>query len=122
MSLFGNLYEFAGNGPPVVRIEYAAAGMRVDANDLGARVFDQPPELGHLEPRYTEFRMNTGRFDVLVMTTALSRIDTHEQFVAAEQFRPGLQRIQIIERNLQAILETPCVFFPGCKIRRKQHS
>ena len=42
--------------------------------------------------------MHARGFHVLVMTATLTRIKPNEQLATIEQFRPGLERIQVIER------------------------
>ena len=45
---------------------------------------------------------------MLVMAATLSRIQANEQFLAFEQFRPVLKRIEIIQGGLQPFVQTPC--------------
>ncbi len=102
-----DLGEFHGNGAPVVRVEDAAAAVRVQADDPRAGVPDQPFEFVDFETRDAELRMHAGGLDVLVVSAAMTRIDADEQLDALEQFRPGLQRIQVVQRDEQSPCRSP---------------
>ena len=78
------MHEFAGNGSPVVRVEDAAAAVRMDANHFGAGFVDALPELRNLESWYTKLGVHTRSLYVFMMPTALAGVDSHEELAAAE--------------------------------------
>src|SRR5690606_14957172 len=98
----------------------AAAGMRVQADDARARRPHTPLELVELEQRHAELRVRAGRADVLVMTASLPGVDTNEDVGAAEDLRPRLERVEIVEREPYALLDRPLVLGARREIRREQ--
>ena len=118
--MFRNLYELTGDRAPVVWIEDSAAAVRVNADNLGSGRFHQALEIGDFKTRHAKLGMHAGRLHMLVMTTALPRINPHEQLLSSKQLRPCLQRKQIVERDLQAALQCPCIFGTRREVWRKQ--
>src|SRR5690606_4816700 len=105
---------------PGLRREHAAARMRMQPDDRRAGSPDTPLELIELEHRHTELRMGAGRAHVLVMAAALTGIDANENLRAAEERRPRLERVEIVEREPYALPERPFVFVSRREVRRKQ--
>ena len=73
----------------------------------------------NLETWHTKLRMHACCLDVFMVTAPLPRVHANKQLLPCEQFRPCLQRIEIIQRNLKAFLETPLVLFARREVGRK---
>src|SRR5690606_4920995 len=89
--------------------EHAAARMGVQAHDARACGAGAPRELLDLEQRHAELGVSARRAHVLVMAASLSRIDADEYLGALEDLGPRLERVQIVEREPDALLERPLV-------------
>src|SRR5215470_1211378 len=96
--------------------------MRVQADDPRTRLLRELHELVDLEQRHAELRVRAGGAHVLVVAAALARVDADEQVAALESLRPVTQRIEIIERDPNALLERALVFLPRREVRREQNS
>ena len=79
----------------------------MQADDARADACDEPLELVDFEQRHAELRMHAGRADVVVMTAAVAGVDADEHVAAAEQLAPLAQRMQVVERQLHALLQAP---------------
>ena len=79
-------------------------------------------QLIELEQRDAELRMHAGSAHLGVMASALAGIDAHEQLAILEQFRPGLQRVQIVEGHPNALLQGPRIFGTRGEVGREQHA
>src|SRR5690606_20013639 len=82
---------------PRLRCQHAAAGVRMQTDDLGAGPVDEPLQLVELEHRHAELRMHAGGAHVLVMSAPLPRVDSNEELRAAEHVGPCLERVEIVE-------------------------
>ena len=71
-------------------------------------LFERGQELGvrcNQLLEHAELRLRPGRPDELVVAVALPRIDPDEDLTTAEDLRPLLQRIEVVERDHRAELE-----------------
>ena len=105
---------------PVVDAEHTAAGVRVQSDDLRARCLDEALQLLDFEQRHAELRVHARGAHLVVMSAALTGIDTHEQLATLEQLRPLLERMQVVERDPDALLHRPFVFGARREVRREQ--
>ncbi len=94
----------------------------MDTDHLGAGGVYQSHELLHLETRHAELGVHARGLHVFMVAPALSRIDSNEKLRARKQFAPGLQWVEIVERDLQSVRERPFVFGTRREVRRKQHA
>src|SRR5690606_25753924 len=106
---------------PGLRRQHAAARVRMEPDDLDAGLANAPLQLVELEQRHAELRVGARRAHVLVMAAALPGIDANEHLRAAEQLRPRLERVEVIQREPHALLERPLVLVPRREIRREQN-
>ena len=67
---------------------------------LAARLGGAGGEFLDLQGRHAEFRLRSGGMDVLVVAASLPRVQAHEDLPALEEFRPGLQRIQVVQSDV----------------------
>jgi hypothetical protein len=96
--------------------------VRVDANDLGTGLLDQLLQFIDFEHRNTELRMQAGCLDVLVVATPVTRVHAYKHFLSLEQLGPCLERIKVVESQLQTFAERPRVLVSRCKVRREQNA
>ena len=95
--------------------------MGVQTDDAGARPgAASSASSGDLEQRHAELRVRAGGAHVLVMPSALPRVDADEKIAAAEQIRPMLQRIQIVQREPDFLLDGPGIFLARSEVRREE--
>src|SRR5690606_2227921 len=105
---------------PGLRRDDAAPDVRVQADDPRRRRRDQPIQPLQLLRRNAELALRTGRPHIFVMAVPPTGVDPNDELPPLEYLRPGLQRIQIVERHEHASLESRHVFFPGREIRREE--
>ena len=95
-----NAHQFDGNGPPVVRIEDAAATVRVNTNNIRACRVDQSLEFVNLETGDAELRVHACRLYMLMVPAAVARVHADKKRFACKQLRPRFERIEVIECDL----------------------
>jgi hypothetical protein len=105
---------------PVAHFEHAAAGVRVQSDDARTDRGDQPVELVEFEQRDTELRVHAGGPDVVVMAAPEARVHAHQHVAAAEQGAPLAQRVEIVDRQVHAVLDGPLVFAARSEVRCEQ--
>lgn len=118
----GYFDQLRRNRAPGIGIRNSAAAVCVNTDHLSTGGIDEFDQLIDLESWHPKLGMNTRGLHVFVVASSLTGIETHEQFLSLEQFRPLLQGMKIIERNLQTTIDGPCIFLTRREVWRKQDS
>src|SRR5690606_3069562 len=105
-----HLDQFACHGAPVLRVQDAAAAVRVNADNFRAGFIHQPDQLVQLEARDAELRMSPGRADVGVVTATVSGVEADKYLPVPEDFRPLAQWMEVVQGQQQIIPCRPLVF------------
>ena len=117
------LGQFAEHQPdflPVAHVEHAAARVRMQRHDARAHLLHQPFDLVDFEQWHAELGMHAGGPHVIVMAAAEAGVDAHQHVAAAEQLAPLTQGVNVIDRQVDALLDRPFVFAARREIGREQ--
>ncbi len=105
---------------PVVDVEHAAAGMRMQAVDGDAARLRQPRDLIELFGRNAELRLGARGLHVVVMAAADAGVDAQEHALALEGIEPVLQHEQVVDGHVHAQRERALVLGARREVRREQ--
>src|SRR5438552_14314904 len=103
---------------PARDVENPAADVRLEADDPRASLAGQPGAVGELRDRHAELRARAGGAHVSVVAATDAGVDAHEDVTVAEELRPAVERVSVVDRHPHSTLERPGVLRARCEIRR----
>src|SRR5207237_8279007 len=92
---------------PARDVENPAADVRLEADDPRASLAGQPGAVGELRDRHAELRARAGGAHVSVVAATDAGVDAHEDVMVAEELRPGVERVRVVDRDPHPALERP---------------